>query len=112
MKGMSSRWLQDRLVIASGFGLRAQWLRNILKNPRVRVSIAGHRDTPATATPLDPEQAAIVLRRYAVAHPRAWQRLKPVFEQTLGAPINEAGTSLPMVRLTTDRPIGGRPPRA
>lgn len=89
-----------RYVVASGFGYRAQWLRNIQHDPRVRVWIAGHRPAPATATLLDPGEAGQVLHRYAIQHPRAWQQLKPVFEEVLGAPITEENTDLPLVRLT------------
>jgi deazaflavin-dependent oxidoreductase (nitroreductase family) len=87
-------------VVASGFGLRAQWLRNVMNNPHVRVYVASRRPQPATARLLGPEQAAGTLRRYAAAHPQAWQRLEPVLERTLGVPISEAGTSLRLVRLT------------
>jgi len=97
-------------VVASGFGKRAQWLRNVMHDPQVRVYLGSRAPAAATATLLDPEQAGAVLRRYAARHPRAWQRLKPVFEQTLGAPITEEGTSLPLVRL--DIPTApGPPPR-
>lgn len=97
---------EDSYVVAAGFGARAQWLRNVQHNPRVRIYLASHRPAPATATPLPPDQAAAALQRYAERHPRAWRRLKPVFEQTLGAPITETGTSLPLVQLDTDHPTG------
>lgn len=88
-----------RYVVASGFGGRAQWYRNVRADPRVRVSVAGRGPRPATARPLEPEEAAATLRRYAVAHPRAWAKLRPVFETTLGARIDEQHTDLPLVAL-------------
>jgi deazaflavin-dependent oxidoreductase (nitroreductase family) len=38
-------------MVASGFGARAQWYRNIQVNPRVRVSVGSHKPVPATARP-------------------------------------------------------------
>jgi hypothetical protein len=36
-------------------------------------------------------------------HPRAWASLKPVFEATLGARIDQQATTLPMVALELTR---------
>ncbi len=88
-----------RYVVASGFGTRAQWFRNVRHDPHVRVFVGGSRPMPAVAHVLSPAEAARALDRYADRHPKAWQRLKPVFEATLGAPIDRTGTSLPLVRL-------------
>lgn len=88
-----------RYVVASGFGGRAQWFRNVRANPHVRVSVAGHGPRPAAARLLEPAEAAATLRRYASAHPRAWAKLRPVLEETLGAEIGEDHTDLPLVAL-------------
>lgn len=84
-------------IVAAGFGERAQWLRNVRANPQVRLWIAAGRPAPATARPLTREQASAALTAYARTHPRAWAALRPVFETTLGTPIDSAGTSLPMI---------------
>lgn len=86
-------------VVVSGFGPRAQWYRNIEADPHVRVTIRSRRPAVATAHPLAAEDAAAALRRYKVAHPHAWESLRPVLEQTLEARIDDDGTSLPMVEL-------------
>ena len=86
-------------VVASGFGTRAQWFRNVLHDPHVRVATGWGGPHPAVATPMEPEAAARSLQKYASRHPRAWRRLRPVFEETLGATIDTKGTSLPLVRL-------------
>jgi deazaflavin-dependent oxidoreductase (nitroreductase family) len=86
-------------AVVSGFGRRAQWYRNVEAEPRVRVYLRSHRPVVAEARPLDAEEAAASLRRYASAHPRAWASLRPVLEETLGARIDAAGTDLPMVAL-------------
>lgn len=89
----------DRYVVVSGFGDRAQWVRNIQAEPRVRVYVGSRRPAAATAYRLDDRTAAEALGRYAVAHPRSWATLRPVLEQTLGARIDERGTDLPLIML-------------
>jgi deazaflavin-dependent oxidoreductase (nitroreductase family) len=89
----------DRYVVVSGFGAQAQWLRNVLAHPQVRVSVGFRGSVSATARVLDADEAAAGLRRYAAAHPRAWAGLRPVLEQTLGSRIEVTGTDLPMVEL-------------
>jgi deazaflavin-dependent oxidoreductase (nitroreductase family) len=82
-------------VVVSGFGTRAQWYRNVLAHPDVRVSTGLRRDVPATAEPLEEQEVAATLHRYATRHPRAWRRLRGVLEAALDAPVDR----LPMVRL-------------
>lgn len=98
-------------VVAAGFGDRAQWLRNVRANPRVRVYAGSRRPAPATARPLTSEETAAALTAYARRHPRAWAALKPVFETTLGARIGSDGTTLPLIALDlADRRDRCRPP--
>ncbi|HXT93395.1 MAG TPA: nitroreductase family deazaflavin-dependent oxidoreductase [Trebonia sp.] len=86
-------------VVASGFGDRAQWLRNVRADPAVRVYTGSRRAAPATARPLTPQETTAALTSYASRHPRAWAALRPVFETTLGARIDSDGTSLPLIAL-------------
>jgi deazaflavin-dependent oxidoreductase (nitroreductase family) len=86
-------------VVVSGFGESAQWYRNVLAHPGVRVSCGRHRSIPATAVPMTEEESAEALAAYQVRHPRAWQQLKQTIEVAVGAPV----TSLPMVRLSLTR---------
>jgi deazaflavin-dependent oxidoreductase (nitroreductase family) len=90
-------------VIASGFGARAQWFRNVRVRPQVRVYLGAHRPAPATARLLTSEETSEALAAYAASHPRAWASLKPVFEATLGARIDQQATTLPMVALELTR---------
>src|SRR5436305_2049633 len=55
----------DEYVIVSGFGEKSQWYRNVMANPRVRVSVGLRRDVPATATPMTREAAEETIDRYA-----------------------------------------------
>ena len=98
----------DRWIVVSGFGDRAQWFRNLRANPQVRVFLRSRQPRPATASPLDRSAAEATLTRYAAAHPGAWRTLRPVLERTLGAPITEAATPLPLIALDLTDPVGGR----
>ncbi len=93
-----------RYIVASGFGTRAQWYRNVSAHPGVRIYLASQRPAQASATLLTAEQSFGALAAYAVAHPRSWRTLKPVFERTLGAEITERTTTLPLVALERDAP--------
>jgi deazaflavin-dependent oxidoreductase (nitroreductase family) len=89
----------DSYVVASGFGRKAQWFRNIQANRRVRVWAGSRRPVPATARVLDQTEADRALAAYRSRHPRAWERFKPVLEGTLGMTITDTDTPLPMVEL-------------
>jgi deazaflavin-dependent oxidoreductase (nitroreductase family) len=89
----------DSYLVASGFGAKAQWFRNIKANPRVRVYTRSHAPVPATARMLSPQEADRALGAYINAHPQAWERFRPVLERTLGSPIAETDTPLPIVEL-------------
>jgi deazaflavin-dependent oxidoreductase (nitroreductase family) len=95
-------------IVASGFGEKAQWLRNVRANPRVRLFISGHRPVLAVARELDEAERHVALLAYAKRHPRAWERLRPVLESTLGTPLDTSGTALPMVALTSRGTIHGK----
>lgn len=89
----------DCYVVASGFGRKAQWFRNIQANPRVRVYAGSRRPAPATARVLGPSEADRALAAYRSRHPRTWEQFKPVLEDTLGEQITDTQTPLPMVEL-------------
>ena len=60
----------DRCIIASGWGTRAQWYRNVMQNPQVRFTI-GLRDRPGRVAQLPAERAVQELRDYGGRHPAA-----------------------------------------
>ncbi|WP_328334670.1 MULTISPECIES: nitroreductase family deazaflavin-dependent oxidoreductase [unclassified Streptomyces] len=93
----------DMYVVASGFGERAQWFRNIQANPHVHVAVGTHGPAPATARVLAQDEADAALRHYISRHPRAWERIKSILETTLGTPVTERNTPLPMVGLRLAR---------
>jgi deazaflavin-dependent oxidoreductase (nitroreductase family) len=92
----------DSYIVASGFGEKAQWFRNIKTNPRVRVYAGSRAPMPATARIMTQQEADRALSSYASRHPRAWERFRPVLERTLGSPITETDTPLPIVELRLD----------
>jgi deazaflavin-dependent oxidoreductase (nitroreductase family) len=89
----------DTYIVASGFGERAQWYRNVLADPHVRVAVSGHRSAPATARALPAEEAAVVLADYATTHRRWWRGFRQVLENTLGTAIDDRAAALPLVAL-------------
>lgn len=94
-------------LVAAGFGERAQWLRNVRAEPRVRVSTGRHRSVPATARELDRTDAGIWLERYTTEHPFAWSVLSVTMQEGLGTDIEH----LPVVELTLREPPGAEPGR-
>ncbi|OBK99266.1 nitroreductase [Mycobacterium sp. 1165178.9] len=94
--------LPDVYVVASGFGRKAQWFRNIEANPRVRVYAGSHAPKTAAARVLTTSEADRTLAAYRTRHPKAWERMRPVLEDTLGVPITDTGTPLPLVELRLD----------
>ncbi|CAA0110901.1 Uncharacterised protein [Mycolicibacterium vanbaalenii] len=87
----------DRYLVASGFGERAQWFQNVLAEPNVRISTGFRRAVPAEARRLTTSEADAALKAYVTRHPRAWAKLGPTLENTLGRPIELHDTALPMV---------------
>lgn len=85
-------------VVVAGFGERAQWYRNVLADPAVRVSCGPRRGVPASAVPMTDEESAAALRDYAERHPRAWANLRATIEAAVGHSVE----GLPMVRLRLD----------
>ncbi|NKY89317.1 nitroreductase family deazaflavin-dependent oxidoreductase [Nocardia veterana] len=82
-------------VVASGFGVRAQWYRNIEARPEVRVWTGLRRAVPGRAESMNAADSAAALEQYRRAHPAAWANLRAVIERATGAPVD----TLPMVRL-------------
>lgn len=92
----------DTYVVASGFGRKAQWFRNIQADPRVRVYAGSRAPRRAAARVLTQDEVNRTLAAYRSRHPRAWERMRPVLEGTLEAPITDTGAPLPMVELHLD----------
>ncbi|MEZ5558612.1 MAG: nitroreductase family deazaflavin-dependent oxidoreductase [Pseudomonadales bacterium] len=63
-----------RCYVASGWGRRSQWFRNVTANPQVSYTIGVHRRA-GTAQPLPQDRAEQELRDYGRRHRRALTKL-------------------------------------
>ncbi|MFE7743139.1 nitroreductase family deazaflavin-dependent oxidoreductase [Nocardia sp. NPDC057455] len=86
---------RDRVVIASGFGIQAQWFRNLTADPRCHVSIGARFRVEAVSRVLRPDESAVVLDDYRRSHPRAFRNLGRIVEEATGTGIE----AVPMVEL-------------
>lgn len=87
------------LVVASGFGPRAQWFRNLVAQPRCHVSSGWRRRVPAVAMMLEPAEREEVLARYRISHAAAWENLTAIITEATGDPDPD----IPLVRLSLQR---------
>lgn len=94
--------------VASGLGRRAQWFRNIVADPRVRVTNGGGPPVAGTAHVLDEDEAEATFARYRAVHPLRWGALERTVAGHLGPGETLAG-SVPVVDLVLD---GAEDPRA
>lgn len=98
------------VLIASGYGSRSQWLRNIVAHPTVRYQL-GWKRFEGTATLLPPEESGRLLARYARRHPRAAASLMRLIGHTVRGEADyralgsDPENGIPLVAL---RPAGHR----
>ena len=88
-------------IVASGWGERSDWCKNILKNPHVTVQVRRTRFN-ARARRLMPEEAEEEMLDYARRHPAALQQLARLMGYRLGRSEGEArafGRLIPMFML-------------
>ncbi|MEV6795608.1 nitroreductase family deazaflavin-dependent oxidoreductase [Streptomyces sp. NPDC051320] len=88
-------------TVASGFGPKAQWYRNLRHTPQATIQV-GRRYHAVTAHFLTAEEGGEVMARYAPVHPRAAKVLCGYLGfRTDGSPesFREAGRRIPFVRL-------------
>lgn len=100
------------VLVASGYGGRSQWLRNIRQEPRVLYQLRNRRFR-GTAQLLAPEESGKVLAHFAQRHPRTAQALM----QELGHEVNgspeayervgaDTENGVPIVQLTPEQSPG------
>ena len=85
-------------VIASGFGERSQWCKNITANPDVWFT-RGRTRTHAKAARLEHEDAVRVFERYRRDHTRAAKVLGNRIGVSLVDDLDGAAEKLPLFRL-------------
>ncbi|MGO3326434.1 nitroreductase family deazaflavin-dependent oxidoreductase [Gordonia sp. (in: high G+C Gram-positive bacteria)] len=86
------------VVLASGFGDKSQWYRNLVAEPRCWISIGFVRRRPSTARVLSAEEGRAVIERYRQRSPRAYAELSGVIEEATGLDID----GIPFVELALD----------
>lgn len=96
------------VLVASGFGDRSQWFRNIRAEPRVLFQV-GNRRQRGTAEPLPPEESGRALAHFAQKHPEAATALMRGLGHDVGGSIEEYERigadpvdGIPVVRLAPD----------
>ena len=85
------------LRVASGFGVRAQWYRNLAANGVAFLSTGAAVRVPAHVRLLDDAESRAVLDTYAKRHPLAWKILGPAMTERSG------GAVVPIVEFTPPR---------
>lgn len=93
---------REGLVVVSGYGRAAQWYRNVLANPAVRLWSGRRRGVPARATPIPADEIAERLEEYRRRHPFAAKALGRTLELpdlTADGPLPpDVADRLPLVR--------------
>lgn len=74
----------DTYYVASGWGKKADWYRNLLATPDITIQV-GWRKMAVTAVPLTPEQSGEVMADYARRYPTAARVLS---ERLLGYEVD------------------------
>lgn len=96
----------DAIVVVSGYGGKAQWYRNVVANPRVRVWTGLWRAMPALAEPVAAAEVPRRLEQYRRRHPRAANALGRTLDlpdlASAGPLPDDVATRLPLVRLVLD----------
>lgn len=95
-------------IIASGFGERSQWCRNISIDPEIWIT-RGRTRTRAQAQRLDHTQARAVFERYRINHARAAKMLGGRIGVSLVDDLESAAEKLPLFRVAP-HPIEVDPP--
>ncbi|GAA3165587.1 nitroreductase family deazaflavin-dependent oxidoreductase [Nonomuraea salmonea] len=91
---------ENGYVAASGFGVKADWYRNVTASPEVTIQVGG-RVHPVTAVPLPAEAGAVIMARYASQHPTAARRLCKLMGYAVDESqddYHEVGKHIPFVR--------------
>ncbi|MFE7173265.1 nitroreductase family deazaflavin-dependent oxidoreductase [Streptomyces sp. NPDC057616] len=88
-------------IVASGFGPRAAWYRNLRAEPKTLIEV-GNRRHAVTAHVLPPDEGAEIMARYARNRPRTARRLCTFMgfpSDGTDAQFRDAGRAIPFVRL-------------
>ncbi|MFK4547817.1 deazaflavin-dependent oxidoreductase (nitroreductase family) [Streptomyces tendae] len=93
-------------TVASGFGPRADWYRNLRAQPKTVLQF-GNRHHAVTARFLGPEDGAAIMEEYGARHPRTARRLCAFMRLPAdgsATSLRRAGRAIPFVRLESESP--------
>ena len=93
-------------IVASGYGERSNWYRNVTANPDIAFTV-GRKRVLATAERLDHAEAVAVLDRYRTNHAKAAKVIGARLGVSLVDDLDNAASKLPLFRLV---PNEGSPP--
>lgn len=99
------RLSSTRYVIAAGMGETADWYRNVLKDPRVRVWVGRKCGVAGAARPIEQAEARKHFEAYRTERPTTWRLLRPVIARLIGRPgltDEELFIAVPLVELDLD----------
>ncbi len=92
-------------TIASGWGRKSDWYKNLKKNPRVMVAV-GLDKFEATARQLESDEAEQLLLDYSHKHPLAFRELARLMTGSMLKNIEETchmvAQDIPVITLTPD----------
>lgn len=94
-----ARPAREVYLVAAALGDRADWFRNVMANPYVRVSVPARQPRLAYARRLPRVEAELVLADCAGRRSRSWPLKKAMQTTTSGLPLRERGTSMSIVEL-------------
>ncbi|MAP63917.1 MAG: nitroreductase [Microbacterium sp.] len=84
--------------VASGFGTRSQWYKNLVANGVAYLSTGRARRVPAHVRILSGDECDRVLAEYALANPTAWKHLKGAMDSIAGG-----DAVIPVIEFTPPR---------
>jgi len=97
--------ITDTYYVASGFGEKSDWFRNIQKTPQVTIQV-GRRKTAAVAERLPLEEAERELLDYAQRHPRALRSLARILGYRIEDPEQDVRALAQVIPIVAFRVTG------
>ena len=92
--------------VASGFGEKSDWFRNITITPEVTIQVAG-KTFSALSRRLPPDQAREVFREYTQKHPNAIKNLAKLVGYPIGDTEGEMMAFLELIPVVAFHPQKG-----
>ena len=92
-------------VVAAGTGPKADWYRNVEREPRVRVWVGRRNAAGAVARPIEQTEARRHFAAYRAERPWTWRLLRPLISRLIGHPgqtDEDLFATVPLVELHLD----------